>query len=328
VIAVRQEYLQPLIRRYRKYHSDAVDPLGDLVRKYRQYKDTRTLDLAAVAIGLGTQPTSTDELDPLALKALQDTNPNFDPGSVGSYSEQEWNGIVSSAKGKYFEYLVTNELNTGGTVGDLTLPQGYSAQLADSMTQPGWDIRIVDEKGVTAELLQLKATESAGYIHDTLQRYPDISILTTEEVARGIGPNDMVIDSKMTEADLEHAVSSTAEGLETGYLDEFWNNFHPLLPLFVIVATQGYQVVMKKQQVRSAMEVAKARVARGVVAGGVGAIAKTFTGSWIAAALCAVTAGMFFDRAQNIDELVAAMRDRNKVMTARRQHYQNLLART
>lgn len=324
--AMSYKYLETLRVRYRQYASDAVDPMGDLMNRYRQYKNTRTLDLAAVALSLGIQPVTSDAIDPLALKALHDTNPNFDPDNVGNYSVQEWMGIVNSAKGKYFEYLVVKELNAGGTVGDLTLPDGYSAHLATSMTQPGWDMRIVDGHGDTAELLQLKATESVGYIHDTLERYPDISILTTGEVANGLEPNDMVIDSKMSEADLEQAINSTAAGLDHGYLDEFWANFHPLMPLLAIVTTQGYQVVMAKQDVSGAMEVAKARVARGMVASGVGAIAKTFTGSWLASALCAVTVGMIFDRAQNIDSLVATLKSRNQLLAARARHYQVLVA--
>ena len=318
------QYLETLRLRYRQYASEAVDPMADLLTKYRQYKNSRTLDLAAVALSLGIQPDSSDAMDPLALKALHDTNPNFDPSHVGNYSDQEWMGIVNSAKGKYFEYLVVDELNSGGTVGDLTLPDGYSAHLASSMTQPGWDMQIVDGHGDTAELLQLKATESVGYIHDTLVRYPDISILTTGEVADGLGPNDMVIDSKMSEADLENAINATAGGLNHGYLDELWDNFHPLMPLFVIVATQGYRVVMKKQHVNSAIETAKARAARGLVAGAAGAVVKTLTGSWLVSALGAVTAGLFFDRSQNIDELVATLKSRNQLLTARTSHYRAL----
>lgn len=323
-----QHFLDTLLGRYRQHRSDAIDPMGDLLNRYQQYKNARALDLAAVALSLGIQPVSSDAMDPLALQALHDTNPNFDPDNVGSYSDQEWMGIVNSAKGKYFEYLVVDKLNAGDSVGDLTLPDGYSAHLATSMTQPGWDMRIVDGHGDTAELLQLKATESVGYLHDTLERYPDISILTTGEVASGLGPNEMVIDSKMSEADLEHAINSTAVGLDHGYLGAFWDNFHPLMPLLTIVATQGYQVVMNKQEVSGAMEVAKARVARGMVASGVGAIAKTITGSWAVSALCAVTVGMFFDRAQNIDDLVAALKSRNQLMAARARHYQVLLSAT
>lgn len=320
-------YLETLLGRYRKYSSDADDPMGELLERYKQYKNTRTLDLIAIATGLGIQPDSGEAMDPLALKALHDTNPNFDPSEVGSYSDQEWMGIVNSAKGKYFEYLVVKELNAGGTVGDLTLPDGYSAHLASSMTQPGWDMRIVDEHGDTAELLQLKATESVGYIRDTLERYPDISIMTTGEVTGDLGPNDMVIDSKMSEADLEHAINATAGGIDHGYLDQFWDSFHPLIPLLLIAATQGYQVAVNKQTVSSAMEVAKARAARGMVASAAGALIKVLSGSWIASALGAVTAGMFFDRSQNIDALVEALKSRNRLLAARAQHYQVLVAR-
>lgn len=322
-------YLETLLGRYPKYSSEAVDPMGDLLARYHQYKNTRILDLAAVAValGLGNQPDSSDALDPLALKALHDTNPNFDPSNVGSYSDDQWMGIVNSAKGKYFEYLVVDELNAGGTVGDLTLPDGYSAHLASSMTQPGWDMRIVDEQGGTAELLQLKATESVGYIHDTLERYPDISIMTTSEVAGKLGPNDMVIDSKMSAADLTNAINTTAGVNDPGYLDHFWDSFHPLIPLLVIAATQGYQVAVNKQRVSSAMEVAKARAARGMVASAAGALIKALSGSWIASALGAITAGMFFDRSQNIDELVEALKSRNRLLAARAQHYHALVAR-
>lgn len=320
-------FLEAMLSRYRNNRSHSVDPMGDLLTRYRQYKNTRPLDLAAVAISLGEQPDSSEAMDPLALQALRDTNPNFDPDLVGSYSDEEWMGIVNSAKGKYFEYLVVEELNAGGTVGDLTLPEGYTAKLATSMTQPGWDMQIVDGHGDTAELLQLKATESVGYIHDTLERYPDISILTTGEVAHDLGPNEMVIDSKMTEADLERAINISAESLDHGYLDQFWDSFNPLLPLLIIAATQGYQIAVNKQRVGNAMEVAKARAARGMVASAAGAVVKVVSGSWLASAMGAVTAGMFFDRSQNIDELVEALKSRNRLLAARATHYQALIAR-
>lgn len=324
---MQQNFLSSLLSRYRQYSSDSIDPLGDLISRYRQYKNTRMLDLASVAISLGAQPDSVSEIDPLALRALHETNPSFDPEQVGSYSSQEWMGIVNSAKGKYFEHLVAKELNSGGTVGDLSLPEGYSVRLAESMTQPGWDLEIVDNHGQTAELLQLKATTSIGYIRDTLDRYPNIEILTTHEVAHGLGANDMVIDSNMSESDLESAISDAA-GSDHGYLNDFWDHFHPLMPLLVIAATQGYQVVINKQQIRGAIEVAKARAARGVVSSAAGAAIKMASGSWLASVLGAITVGMAFDRSQNIDELISALKQRNRLLVARVNHYQTLLGRT
>lgn len=317
-----------LRKRYGKHSSHAIDPLGELLQRYQQYRNTRALDLAAVALALGAQPQDIDALDPLAVKALQDTNPNFDPSAVGSYSDAQWMGIVNSAKGKYFEYLVVDELNTGGTVGDLTLPDGYTAELATSMTQPGWDLQITDSQGHVADLLQLKATESVGYLRDTLKRYPDIQILTTDEVAGGLPSSQMVLNSEMSENDLERAVNAAALHSDAGFLDEFWDAFNPLMPLLLIVATQGYQVVVNKQQVAGAMENAKARAARSLLAGGVGAVLKTVSGSWLVSALGAITAGMFFDRSQNIDELVNALRSRNRLLASRVRHYQTLAQRS
>ena len=131
----------------------------------------------------------------------------------------------------------------------------------------------------------------------------------------------MIIDSKMSETDLEHAINSIAGNIDQGYLDEFWDSFHPLIPLLMIAATQGYQVAIKKQQVSNAIEVAKARASRGLVASATGAVVKTFTGSWIASALGAVTAGLVFDRSQNIEELVMALRSRNQLLRARAHYY-------
>lgn len=323
----RSEF-EALRKRYGKLKSTAIDPMGDLLKRYQQYNNTRALDLAAIALALGTQPQGIDTLDPLAVKALQDTNPNFDPTEVGSYSDEQWMGIVNSAKGKYFEYLVMDELNTGGTVGELTLPDGYTAHLATSMTQPGWDLRIIDSQGHVADLLQLKATESVGYLRDTLERYPDIQILTTEEAASGLSSSQMVLNSEMSEGDLEQAVNAAAMQTDAGFLDEFWNTFNPLMPLLLVVATQGYQVVVNKQQVAGAMEVAKARAARSLLAGGVGAVLKTVSGSWLVSALGAITAGMFFDRSQNIDELVNALRGRNRLLRSRVRHYETMLQRS
>ena len=140
---MRPDYLTGLSARYGSVKPDSIDPMQDLLDKYQQYKNTAPLDLAAAAISLGIQPDVGETLSPLALKALHDTNPNFDPDMVGSYSDNEWMGIVNTAKGKYFEYLVADRLNHGETVGDLTLPDGYRAHLADSMNQPGWDMQIV-----------------------------------------------------------------------------------------------------------------------------------------------------------------------------------------
>lgn len=49
---------------------------------------------------------------------------------------------------------------------------------------PGSDITLVnDDTGEVMEL-SLKATDSTAYVEEALLRYPDIAVLTTEEVGR------------------------------------------------------------------------------------------------------------------------------------------------
>lgn len=158
------QFLDRLIRKYERFQpdNDSFDPMDDLVQRYRQYKNSLPIDLAAVATSLTLNAGT--EIDPLALKAIQDTNPNFNPDKLDDYSNEELMGIVNSAKGKYFEYLVVEKLNAGETVGDVTLPDGYRAALAGSINQPGWDLRILDESGRTAELLQLKAKIGRAHV--------------------------------------------------------------------------------------------------------------------------------------------------------------------
>lgn len=322
---MHSQFLRPLIRKYSKNSSLSIDPMGDIAKRYKQYKNTQALDLAIVSISLGIQPINNHDMNPLALKALHDTNPNFDPSYIGSYSDQEWMGIVNSAKGKYFEYLVVDKLNSGEAVGDLVLPYGYSAQIAQSMNQPGWDLSIVDSHGQIAELLQLKATENIGYISQTLDRYPDISILTTHEVSNKIMANDMIIDSNISESEIEAAINSAAIDSEHGYISEFWDYFHPLVPLLFIAGTQGYHVVMKKQTVGYAVEIAKNRAKRSIVSGATGAAVKMVSGSWLFSAIAAFTAGMIFDRSVNIDELLSFMKKYNNLLRIRSNHYRNLI---
>lgn len=318
-------YLSGLLKRYRPHASDSIDPVGDLVTRYRQYKQTLPIDLAAVATGLALSQSK--DLDPLALQAIQDTNPNFDPERLGDYTAEQWLGIVNTAKGKYYEYLVVDRLNSGETVGMVTLPSGYRAELADSMIQEGWDVRIIDDNGQVAEFLQLKATDSIGYIYATLERYPDIQILTTNEVADQLTDHQMVLNSDISEQRLQQTIESTLDTMDRGFLTEFWETFNPLVPLLVIAATQGYQIAVNKQDVAAAVEIAKERAARSIVAGGAGALTKIVTDSFLLALPVTLGIGWLFDRAHNIDHLIDVMRQSNETLKHRSFYYQQLIYR-
>ncbi len=91
-----------------------------------------------------------DDIDPRLVDAIRVTNPSLSDEHLFGLSDEELQGAVNTAKGKYFEYLVADRLNAGEQVGPVLLPDGYQAVLADSLNQPGWDMRIVGPDGVSS----------------------------------------------------------------------------------------------------------------------------------------------------------------------------------
>lgn len=300
-----------------------IDAFDRLKQRYAQYRSTRVLDLAATAAALSLNEIET--ADPLVLQAIQDTNPHFDPSQLSSLSDAQLMGILASAKGKYFEYLLADSLNNGEQVGDLLLPPGYQAVVADNLSQPGWDLQILAPDGQISQYLQAKATDSASYVVEALERYPDTQILATSEVASHLGPDQMVLDTGISDADLEQLTTAGLGASGDGFMDHFWDQFNPLLPLLLIAATQGYQVIMAKQSVAEAAEVAATRVARGVTAMAVGTLIKLATESLALGIAGALAVGIFFDELQNIDDLVALVRKNSARMAKRRAFYQQQL---
>lgn len=319
-------YLSSLLNKYSPYASEEICATQSLAKKYRALSTTSLLDLAATATGISNVSRSLQDLDPLALKALQDTNPNFGSDVLHLYSESELQGIINSAKGKYFEYLVADRLNAGETVGDVTLPHGFSVELAESVNQPGWDLQILDEAGNAVDFLQLKATESINYITDTLEKYPDIAILTTHEAASELPHDYMVLDSKISDAGLESVIERTLEDSNVDIISEFWEIWNPIVPLLVIAATEGYRVAFTETTLLNSVNSACQRATRSFLAGVVGSSIKLLTDSWMLSATGVLVTGMFFERASNIKELtesLAKMRQRS----AYRSEYYKFLAR-
>jgi hypothetical protein len=114
-------------------------------------------------------------------------------------------GLTSGIKGKLFELRYLDYLNA-----DHHLPDGYHAELAHSATQPGWDIRVVGPDDHVAELIQMKATDSASYVKHALDVYPYIDVTTTSEVQSHLLMQGMaahVADSGISNVDLTAAVN-------------------------------------------------------------------------------------------------------------------------
>ncbi len=269
-----------------------------------------TVAAASTQISLSDGP---EDVDPLLLKAIYDTNPSLTEARLFALDAEELQGAVNTAKGKYFEYLVAEKLNQGEQVGPLLLEPGQSAVLAESMTQPGWDLRIVDEHGAVVEYLQLKATDSVGYIRSALERYPDVQILATDEVAH----SGLVIDSDISDHALRDLVGSAVDAADDSLTEAFIDHFHPLLPLAAMALYEGHRLAVGAQSV-DAFKVALARRGQRTVATQViGAAAYALGGGYLSIPI-AIAGGLVFDRTVNQASMATSYRShRDKLLSLR-----------
>lgn len=181
-------------------------------------------------------------------------------------------GLVSGVKGKLFELQLVDQLNGGG------LEEGLHAEIAASANQPGYDIRILDAEGQTADLLQAKASDSVAYVREALERYPHVDVTTTSEVhgqLMALGLSEQVSDSGLSDAFLQGKVESAA-GLDGSFST---GDFVPsALGLAVIAfsafSAQGAGIIERSEQFGE-------RAGKAGLSGGAGAAAMAVTGMWL-----------------------------------------------
>lgn len=192
------------------------------------------IDLAAAAanVSLNIDSEGVKQTDPTLELAIFETLPTWEPGTA--IDGAELLGAINTAKGRYFERLVVERLNDGEMVGGVILPAGYTAQLAPTMNNPGWDVQIVDQTGVTSEFLQLKATDNLGYLHGAIEQYPEMTFVATSEVASTHG----VVDSGVTNEWLEEHTRSAFENPDS--IDEVGGLIGGFGTLALIAARAGW----------------------------------------------------------------------------------------
>lgn len=312
----------------RKYAGAGDEPAGQAFQRAfnRFLKANREslLDITAAAasahIGVGAGP---EDVDPLLLRAIYDTNPSLRETSWFSLDEAALQGAVNTAKGKYFEYLVVEKLNQGEQVGPLLLQPGQAAVLAESMTQPGWDLRIVDEHGAAVEYLQLKATDSVAYIRSALERYPDIQILATGEVAH----SGLVLDSGISDEMLRAHVGASVDAADVSLSESFLDHFSPVLPLVAMALYEGYRVSVGAQSIDSFKLALARRSQRMVATQLIGATVYALGGGYIAIP-AALAGGLIFDRTINQTAMQTAYQShRSKLLLLRLYQQEREMAR-
>jgi hypothetical protein len=140
-------------------------------------------------------------------------------------------GFVSGIKGKLFELQYADYLNEG------ILPDGFRAELAESPTNPGWDIAILGQDDELIETIQAKATNSVAYVKGALEQYPHIDVVTTSEVHSHLvmqGFSEGVIDSGISESDLAGAIYGAIDDTTISM------DWAPSALLFALIAFSAY----------------------------------------------------------------------------------------
>ena len=245
-----------------QYPPQSRDSILALAEKFRIRNEREVLEVAALAadiglddiVNLGLEP----DVNPQLMEALE-TYPAIKESllATGELSP----GQINNIKGKYFETLVRDRLNDGEALGELQLEPGQTAELAKSVSQKGWDLKIIDESGETVEHLQLKATESIEYVNDALENHPEYRIVVPSEMDSA--PPE-IIGTDISHADLQvdvagdNALEQLEEHME-GALEnmvdvttEFALDVVPIGTLGILVTIGGYRFLTGQATLREA----------------------------------------------------------------------------
>ena len=269
--------LAALADRYPQQDRAAVLALAE---RYRRRNEREILELAAIAADVSLDDVTTLSLEPDAnpqlVQAFESQYPNVDPESLVGRSSEELDGFVNGVKGKYFEVLVRDKLNSGETLGELKLGPGQEAVLAQSPTQRGWDLEIIDHHGETVEQIQLKATESMSYVRDALEKYPDFRVAVPEELD---STSYEILGTGISESELEEATEEHIAELSEGVIAnafqttaEFGVDVIPLGSMLFIGIIEGRRYLMGAATLRESMRRGGKRLGRTSAYSGIGTV--------------------------------------------------------
>jgi len=191
---------------------DASNAVRDYELTLQGVRD-KGFDVLVIGTGLYLYTKDLAAIAPEVLQAYQLAYPNefarqdFIEQVSNLKTPAEILGFTNGLKGKLFEIEYAKNLNEN------LLPPGYHAALAASATQPGYDLLITGPDHQIAETLQLKATQSIGYIQSALKKYPDIKIVSTDEVLSSITGREVVAQGHVMASGItDHDLSAQVVG--------------------------------------------------------------------------------------------------------------------
>lgn len=160
----------------------------------------------------GSFQANTLEMSLVADAVRRSTSKLSDDSSIGEireylagYSGKSLDGLLANIKGIYHELIFVNAENYDD--------DSLSARIFGETNHPGADVEFLID-GEVIEQVQLKAVMDKNLILEHFERYPDISVYATSEVAENF---ETVKDSGITNDQLEENVRKFAD--QFGFAD-------------------------------------------------------------------------------------------------------------
>lgn len=254
--------------------------LHDLAQEYRSRDERQILDVAELAVdvsldritNLGLEP----DADPQLLEAFRLQYPNVSLESLQGSSEERLSGLANGVKGKFFEVLFRDRFNTRELSGEFQPEPGQFAKLADSPTQAGWDVQIVNADGSVAEEIQLKATKSIYPVKEAIEKNPGIRVATISEhddaadEILGTGISNEQLES-VTKAQLDELGEGTVENLlDTGA--ELALDSIPFVSIAMTGVMEGRNLLMGRSTFRESLRRGSKRIGKATVYDSIGTL--------------------------------------------------------
>ena len=256
--------------------------------RYRRRNEREILELAAIASDIGLDDITTFglelEANPQLQEAFKSQYPNVELDSLVGRSSEELEGFVNGVKWKYFEVLVKDRLNNERVLGELQLEPGQKARLAESSTQQGWDLKIVDQHGETVEQIQAKATASMSPVRKALEENPEFRVAVPDNLD---STSSDVLGTDVSWDELNRTTEKHIEEFSEGQIEngveaaaEFGVDMVPLGSMLFVGVIEGRRYLMGQATLRESMRRGGRRLHRPTAYSGIGtALAATGLGS-------------------------------------------------
>jgi len=149
---------------------------------------------------------------------------------------QEWRQMIHKYKGYTGEEAIIEKLQA----------EGHVVEVPGSGTQERYDA-VVD-----GQPINIKITDNPAYIHEHLDKYPDIPVYTNKEMAGAFGDHPMVtVVQDVSAQDMFHETADTMEGIDG--LGNFIDHI-PLVTLVISTLKNTTRFVEGKKDLATACE--------------------------------------------------------------------------